>query len=65
VVGALSDLLTPRFGDEALRYALAGVAVLNLVPALLYLMASRTLNEDIARASTGSAAHGTPTGSIA
>jgi len=52
-VGALSDFLEPTLGHEALRDALAGIALLNLVPAFLYLMAARTLNQDIARASVG------------
>jgi len=36
VVGLLSGLMQPRYGTEALRYALLGVAVLNLWCAFHY-----------------------------
>ena len=58
IVGALSDLLHPAFGTSALRYALIGVACLNVITAILYLLASRTLLADIERARAGKAGAG-------
>jgi MFS family permease len=49
-VGALSDLLAPRFGDESLRAALiATLATMTLAAAAL-LLATRTLIGDLSRA---------------
>jgi MFS family permease len=51
VVGALSDALAPRFGDESLRYALMlAVLVITTWAALHYALASRTIEADLARA---------------
>jgi MFS family permease len=48
VVGVLSDLLEPRFGVLSLRWALAGVAVvMSLWAGFHYLLAARTLREDL------------------
>lgn len=46
-VGLVSDLLRGPFGDDSLRYALLGVAVLNLWSAGHYALASRTLRDDL------------------
>jgi MFS family permease len=51
VVGALSDALAPRFGDESLRYALMlCVVAVTTWAALHYMLASRTIETDLARA---------------
>jgi MFS family permease len=48
VVGILNDLLAPRFGVDAVRWSLAGVAVvMSLWAALHYLLAARTLRQDL------------------
>ena len=50
-VGALSDYLAPRLGDESLRYALlVGVSLATAWAALHYLFASRFIENDLARA---------------
>lgn len=51
-IGAISDLLRPEFGDsDGLRYAIIGAAsIANAWAILHYLLASRTLREDIAAA---------------
>jgi sugar phosphate permease len=46
VLGELSTLLTPRFGEESLRYSIAIGASLYLVAGLLFLLASRTIERD-------------------
>ena len=45
-MGAISDVMTPRFGEEALRYSAVAVTVLYLVSALLALLAIRHLRRD-------------------
>lgn len=45
-IGALSKALTPGYGDEALRYAIAAGLCLYLVAGLLMALASRTLHRD-------------------
>lgn len=48
VVGILNDFLEPRFGIEAVRWSLAGVAVvMSLWAGLYYMLAARTLREDL------------------
>ena len=48
-VGLVSDLLTPIYGKEAIRYALLFVVVPGSVwGAIHYLLAARTLREDLA-----------------
>ena len=48
-VGLTSDLLTARFGSEALRWSLV-ITCLAWIPAIgLYLMAATTLRQDLAR----------------
>ena len=46
VLGELSTLLTPTFGNEALRYSIMIGASLYVIAGLLFLMASRTLERD-------------------
>lgn len=43
----LSDLLAVRFGTESIRYALVLAGVANLGAALHYLLAARTLRQDL------------------
>ena len=50
VVGALNDLLAPRFGEESIRYTLAMVLVVGVLGASLLWEAARTLREDLAPA---------------
>jgi MFS family permease len=45
-IGALSDTLTARFGDEALRYSILSGTGFFLVAALLLTLAARTLHKD-------------------
>lgn len=50
-VGYLSDVLTPSFGAESLRYSmLALLPLVNLWSAIHFYLASRTLKEDLDRA---------------
>ncbi len=54
VTGILSDLLADRFGQDSMRYALfAVVATVYPVSALHYLLASRSIEADLARAVDG------------
>ncbi|PWE17924.1 MFS transporter [Marinicauda salina] len=46
VLGEMSTLLTPAFGNEALRYSIVIGAGLYLVAGLLFLLASRTIDRD-------------------
>jgi len=48
--GILSDLYTPSFGDESLRYALLTISVVWIWSALHFYLAARTLKGDIERA---------------
>ena len=50
-VGALSDLLRDRFGDQSLRYALLVTLLVNVWGAVHYVLAARTLREELAEAS--------------
>jgi predicted MFS family arabinose efflux permease len=47
LAGALSDLLQPAAGEEALRYALLCIIPLNLVAAILFWRGARHVAEDI------------------
>jgi len=52
VVGAISDALAPRFGNDSIRYSLMlVVCVFNIWCVFHYWMASRTVREDLALAS--------------
>lgn len=46
IIGALSDVLTTRFGDEALRYSILAGTGFFLIAALLFALASRSLRKD-------------------
>lgn len=46
-VGFLSDLLTPTFGEQSLRYALAITAFVAVLAALCFAMAANRLPEDL------------------
>ncbi|MEM9750911.1 MAG: MFS transporter [Pseudomonadota bacterium] len=46
VIGALSDALNARFGDESLRYAILSCTIFYVVAAALFYGASRTLDRD-------------------
>ena len=47
VVGILSDLLQPSYGDESLRYALLILCFVNLWAAYHYFVAGKYLKEDL------------------
>ncbi|MCY7339463.1 MAG: MFS transporter, partial [Sphingomonas bacterium] len=47
VIGVISDLLTARYGDEALRYSAMATTTLYALAALLMLLAARRLARDI------------------
>lgn len=49
MVGLLSDLFAPRFGEESLRYALLTAGLVNVWAALHFFLAGRTLARDLAR----------------
>lgn len=46
VLGELSTLLTPTFGNEALRYSIMIGAGLYVIAGVLFLIASRTIEND-------------------
>jgi len=48
LVGAVNDLLTPRFGVEAIRYSLMLAVVPHALASIFNLRAARTLREDLA-----------------
>jgi MFS family permease len=50
IFGMLSDYLTPRFGNESIRYALLIVFVPHLLACIASWLAARTLREDLAAA---------------
>jgi predicted MFS family arabinose efflux permease len=52
LVGVLNDLLAPRYGDEAIRYTLALVVLVNVFGAGILWEAARTLREDLPSAET-------------
>ena len=45
-IGALSDALQMRFGDDSLRYSILAGTSFYIVAAILFLLASRWLNKD-------------------
>ncbi|MBO6544214.1 MAG: MFS transporter [Alphaproteobacteria bacterium] len=47
LVGITTDLLTPFYGDEALRYSLLGFSLINLWAAFHYFVAGRHLKDDL------------------
>ncbi len=52
VVGKIADLLGPRFGADALRYAMMSTIITGLIGAFCYWRATRTLKADLAKVST-------------
>lgn len=46
-VGIVTDILTPMFGNEALRYSLLGFSLINLWAAFHYYVAGRHLKDDL------------------
>ncbi|MCB1747654.1 MAG: MFS transporter [Gammaproteobacteria bacterium] len=50
LVGAISDALVPRFGNDSLRYAIVVTFLFNLWSALHYWLASRHLRAELERA---------------
>jgi predicted MFS family arabinose efflux permease len=53
VIGILSDLYRPAFGQESLRYAMLSVTVVYPWAGLHFYLASRTLKADLARLRQG------------
>ena len=47
IIGAISDALTARYGDEALRYSAMATTTLYALAALLMLLAARRLVRDV------------------
>lgn len=47
LTGMLSDLLVPRYGDESLRYALIIVVLVYVWSTFHYMMAARTIRDDL------------------
>jgi predicted MFS family arabinose efflux permease len=47
VIGAISDALSSRYGDEALRYSAMATTTLYALAALLMLLAARRLERDV------------------
>jgi len=50
ILGMLSDFLTPRFGDQSIRYALMIIFIPHLLACVCNVIAARTLREDLAAA---------------
>jgi MFS family permease len=48
VVGLMNDLWATRFGDEAIRYSLLVVTLTGVLSSALFLLASRSLREELA-----------------
>jgi predicted MFS family arabinose efflux permease len=49
-IGLLSDLFARRFGTDSLRYALFAAGTLDILAALCFLLAARTLRRDLSTA---------------
>ncbi len=52
LVGFLSDLLQPTYGNESLRYALLSLSLVNVWTAVHYFLAGRTLGQDLTMVNT-------------
>jgi hypothetical protein len=52
VIGILNDLLSGRFGDEAVRYSLGLVLLTNLWGAIHAFLAVRSIRDDFAAVGT-------------
>ena len=50
LTGFTSDLLTPEYGDDALRYAMSLTVMVNVWCAIHYWFAAKTIKQDIERA---------------
>jgi MFS family permease len=50
IVGFLNDQLADRYATEAIRYSLLGVSLMAIPASALFVVASRTLREDLAKA---------------
>jgi len=50
ITGIVSDMLTPEFGDYALRYALSLTVLVNIWCAFHYYLCSKTIREDLSNA---------------
>ncbi len=55
LVGIFSDGFRPTFGDDGLRYALVCVVLINIWGSVHYLLAGKTLRDDLERAQAQSA----------
>jgi hypothetical protein len=51
-VGVLNDLLSDRFGIEAVRYSLMIVGLTNVFATGCYLYAARSIRQDLANAAS-------------
>lgn len=49
IIGAMNDLLAPRFGDESIRYSMSAVAVFPLLACASLWLGTRWLKADYAR----------------
>jgi predicted MFS family arabinose efflux permease len=47
IVGGFNDLLRPSLGDEAIRYTMLLAAVTNVAACAFYLLAARTVKQDL------------------
>lgn len=47
MVGVVSDLLAPTYGDESLRYSLLALSFVNIWAAYHYYLAGKTLKQDL------------------
>lgn len=56
LIGALSDLLEPKFGEESLRYALIVVGLFSALSAFFFFRAAVTVEDDIKKVGHAEAA---------
>ena len=56
LIGALSDLLEPKFGEESLRYALIVVGLFSALSAFFFFRAAVTVEDDIKKVDHAEAA---------
>jgi MFS family permease len=54
VIGGISDLLTPAYGDEAIRYALGGAIIATLLSGSAALLGTRHVRRDFEALQAGS-----------
>ena len=48
IIGFMNDVLTPRFGEEAIRVSLLIIGLPHILAAVFGILAARTLREEIA-----------------